>query len=171
MVGQKWSDHAVPVAGVFLLIASFLPWYGFGLPGSESVFEYTFSGWGLSGTWFLALTLALAAAGVWRPFRRDLGAVPGRIRLGLLGMVLAAIGLTLWEGQVLTQQAEVRRSALAEAIVDDNLRQVYATNQAAAQLEGTRWGYLAALVAMLLIAIGILTSGAAGGRRPAARGY
>src|SRR6185437_5867703 len=132
---------------------------------------YTFTGWGLSGTWFLALTLALAAAGVWRPLRRDLGGVPGRIRLALLGMILAAIGLTLWEGRLLTQAAELRRAALAEAIVDDSLRRLYASNQAAALLEGTRWGYLVGLAAMVLIALTILTSGAAGGRRPAARGY
>ena len=171
MLGQKWSDHAVPVAGVLLLIVSFLPWYGIGLPGSDSVFEYTYTAWGRSEVWFLALSLALAAAGVWRPFRRDFGAVPGRIRLGLLGMILVAIGLTLWEGRLLTQAAETRMAVLGALTVDDSLQQLQSIDKAAVLIEGTRWGYLAGIAAMALMAFAILTSGAAGGRGPTARGY
>ena len=122
--------------------------------------------------WTLALVLALVAAGVWRPFRRDLGGVPIRIRVALLGMTLVALGLTLWEGRLLAQSAELRRATVtAVAVAGDIPQQLLANSQTAAMIEGTRWGYLAGVVAMVLIALAILTSGAAGGRRPAARGY
>jgi hypothetical protein len=170
MLGKRWRDLAVPVAGVVLLVASFLPWYGIGIAGAGFVDQFTFSGWETSWMWSLALVLALVAAGVWRPFRRDFGAIPNRIRYGLLGMTLVAIGLAVWQSQLLNQSAALRNTLLATIDATDLPPALVANLQVAAQLEGVRWGYVVGLAAMALIALAILTSGSAGGRRPTARG-
>jgi hypothetical protein len=170
MLGQRWRDHAVPVAGVLVLVASFLPWYGVGVAGFQFVYEYTFTGWSASWLWSLALVLSMVAAGVWRPFRTDFGVVPTRIRYALLAMTLIAMGLALWQGQLLTQSAELRRSLLAASSGEDVPLGVVASNHTASLIEGLRWGYTVGLVAMGLVAFALLTSGSAGGRRPTARG-
>jgi len=156
-----------------LLMASFLPWYSFG-----------YTAWGLSWRWNLGLVLALVAAGVWLPLYRDHGAVPARVRYALLAMTLAAIGLTVWEGRLLAPSPASAMTLLYGVGVDgrtdlsaEEVRQLVppevlaALNDAAFLDIGPRWGYLVGLAAMALIAIAILVSGAAGGRRPTARGY
>jgi hypothetical protein len=98
-------------------------------------------------------------------------------------MTLAAIGLTVWEGRLLAPSPASAMTLLYGVGVDgrtdlsaEEVRQLVppevlaGLNDAAFLDIGPRWGYLVGLAAMVLIALAILVSGAAGGRRPTARG-